>query len=164
VIRADATALDGPILRQAFSCFPSGVTALCGLVAGEPVGMAASSFTSVSLDPPLCLVCVANTSSTWAQLRTAGRLGVSVLSSDHDDACVSLSARDGDRFAGVSWKATPEGAVLVHGASAWLECAVEQEVPAGDHQVVLLRILSLEADPDVAPLVFHRSCLRQLVA
>jgi flavin reductase (DIM6/NTAB) family NADH-FMN oxidoreductase RutF len=163
VIQPDAAVLDSTVLRQAFACFPSGVMALCGLVDGQPVGMAASSFTSVSLEPPLCLVCVANSSNTWQQLREVERLGVSVMNSGHDYACRQLSTREGDRFAGVAWTATPDGAVVLFGAPAWLDCTIEREVPAGDHLVVLLRIHALEANPDVAPLVFHRSSFRLLV-
>jgi flavin reductase (DIM6/NTAB) family NADH-FMN oxidoreductase RutF len=162
VIRAASLALDGATLRRAFACFPSGVTAVCGLVDGEPVGMAASSFTSVSLDPPLVLVCVANTSSTWTRLRSLDRLGVSVLSADHDLACRQLASRDAERFADLDWSATADGAIILGGASAWLECEVEQEVGAGDHKVVLLRIHTLEADPSVDPLVFHGSQFRRL--
>jgi hypothetical protein len=74
------TAVDGnfdqALLRQAFGAFPSGVTAFCGLIDGVAEGMAASSFTSVSLDPPLVSVCVANTSTTWPKLARLDRLGV----------------------------------------------------------------------------------------
>jgi flavin reductase (DIM6/NTAB) family NADH-FMN oxidoreductase RutF len=70
-------------LRRAFAMFPSGVTAVCATVEGRPVGLAASSFTSVSLDPPLVSVCIAHTSSTWPLLRAAGRVGVSVLAEGH---------------------------------------------------------------------------------
>jgi flavin reductase (DIM6/NTAB) family NADH-FMN oxidoreductase RutF len=162
MIRATAEMLDDDVLRKAFSCFPSGVTAVCALVDGVPVGMAASSFTSVSLDPPMVLVCVANASATWVQLRTSGRLGVSVLSSSHDIACRQLASKHGDRFAGIGWNATDDGAVFVEGASAWLDCEVDREVPAGDHLVVLLRIRALEADPELPPLVFHKSQFHSL--
>lgn len=156
--------LDGPTLRRAFSCFPSGVTAICGLVDGEPVGMAASSFTSVSLDPPLVLVCVARESGTWARLRSVERLGVSVLSAQQADGCRQLAARDGDRFAGLAWTRTDGGAVTIASSSAWLECEVASEVEGGDHTVVLLRILQLDADPTIEPLVFHGSAFRRLEA
>ena len=68
MIRASDRRFDDVLLRQAFGCFPSGVTAFCGMLGGVPEGMAASSFTSVSLDPALVSVCVANTSSTWPRL------------------------------------------------------------------------------------------------
>jgi flavin reductase (DIM6/NTAB) family NADH-FMN oxidoreductase RutF len=73
-----ATVRDPQQLRRVFGSFPSGVAAVAALVAGEPVGIAASSFTSVSLDPPLVSVCIAHTSTTWPVLRTASRLGVSI--------------------------------------------------------------------------------------
>lgn len=149
-------------LRRAFGCFPSGVIAVCAIVDGEPVGMAASSFTSVSVAPALVSICVQNTSTTWPRLRDRPRLGVSVLAECHDEACVSLSRKVGDRFAGVSWTELPGGGVLVLGASAWLDCRVCAEVPAGDHTIVLLEIDGLGADPNRPPLVFHGSRFRRL--
>jgi flavin reductase (DIM6/NTAB) family NADH-FMN oxidoreductase RutF len=113
VIRIAGDQLDARALRQAFGCFPSGVTAVCGIVDGTPVGMAASSFTSVSIDPPLVSVCVANESATWKALRKLDVLGVSVLSTEHEQACRQLAAKDGDRFAGLGWYATDDGAVMM---------------------------------------------------
>jgi flavin reductase (DIM6/NTAB) family NADH-FMN oxidoreductase RutF len=140
------------------------VTALCGLVDGQPVGMAVSSFTSVSLDPPLVLVCVAHTSSTWEQLSGLERLGVSVLGSIHEVGCRALSAKDGDRFASIDWRTTELGAVFIEDATAWLDCGIEQVHDAGDHKIVVLRIHDLDADVEVAPLVFHGSKFRALHA
>jgi flavin reductase (DIM6/NTAB) family NADH-FMN oxidoreductase RutF len=124
--------------------------------------MAISSFTSVSLDPPLVLVCVAHTSSTWQQLAALDRLGVSVLGSTHEGGCRALSSKDPDRFASIDWRTTELGAVFIEGASAWLDCEVEQIHEAGDHKIVLLRIHDLDSDVEVAPLVFHASRFRAL--
>ena len=74
-------------LRRVFAAFPTGVTAIAALVDGVPVGLAASSFTSVSLEPPMVSVCVARTSATWPLLRRADRLGVSVLGAHQEEAC-----------------------------------------------------------------------------
>lgn len=152
-------------LRQVFGAFPSGVTAIAALVDGQPVGLAASSFTSVSLDPPLVSVCVAHTSTTWPRLGKAPHLGLSVLSDDQTDFCRRLAATTGDRFAGVPWCATSDGAVLLGQASAWLDCTVEQTIEAGDHDIVLLRVHThrVDPDPDRAPLVFHASQFRRLM-
>jgi flavin reductase (DIM6/NTAB) family NADH-FMN oxidoreductase RutF len=158
------TAVDGQfdqaLLRQAFGCFPSGVTAFCGLRGGVAEGMAASSFTSVSMDPPLVSVCVANTSSTWPKLADLPRLGLSVLA----DGLVAraLSAKNGDRFADVQWEAADSGAVFVHGATLWLECAPFKRVEAGDHEIVVLQITALAMYPDIAPIIFHRSAFHGL--
>lgn len=156
--------VDGAELRRVYGCFPSGVTAVCAVVNGVPVGMAASSFTPVSVDPPLVSVCVQNSSTTWPRLRGRPRLGVSVLAEDHGQACVSLSCKAGDRFAGVPWTQQAGGSVFVHGASAWLDCRLHTEIPAGDHTIILLEICALGADPDTPPLVFHGSRFRRLAA
>ena len=155
---------DPKALRDAFACFPSGVVAVCAMIDGSPVGMEASSFTSVSLAPPLVSFCAQTASATWPRLRARPRLGISVLAEAHDSACVSLSRKTGDRFADVDWEATESGAVIVHGATAWLECDVHSEVPAGDHSIVLLQIRGMETTPGVPPLIFHGSRFRRLVA
>lgn len=151
-------------LRDVFGAFPSGVTALAARIGGRPVGIAASSFTSVSIDPPLVSVCVGAASSTWPVLSQAPRLGVSVLGADHGDACRRLSARDGDRFAGLSWRATGDDAVLLEEAAAWFDCSIERRIPAGDHEIVVLRIHDYAGDAAVEPLVFHGGTFRKLAA
>lgn len=162
MIAAVDNQFDQTLLRQAFGCFPSGVTAFCGLLDGVAEGMAASSFTSVSLDPALVSVCVANTSTTWPKLAKLDRLGLSVLADDHASVARSLSSKTGDRFSGVDWVATHSGAVFVHGATLWLECAPFKRVEAGDHEIVVLQIEALAMYPDVAPMIFHRSNFREL--
>jgi flavin reductase (DIM6/NTAB) family NADH-FMN oxidoreductase RutF len=153
---------DGAELRRVFGCYPSGVAALCAMVDGEPVGMAASSFTSVSVDPPLVSICVQNDSRTWPRLRDRPRLGLSVLAEGHSDACRSLSCKEGDRFAGVSWTELPTGGIFVRGSSAWLDCRLHSEVGAGDHTIVVLEICALGADAERPPLVFHGSRFHRL--
>jgi flavin reductase (DIM6/NTAB) family NADH-FMN oxidoreductase RutF len=138
------------------------VTAVCAMLDNGPQGMAASSFTSVSLDPPLVSVCVAHSSTTWPTLATRSTLGVSVLAQDHTEVAASLSSKTGDRFADVAWEAAESGAIFVHGSTLWLECAVYDQLPAGDHDIVLLRILALQIYPDIAPMIFHGSKYRQL--
>lgn len=153
---------DPRTLRNAFGCFPTGVTAICAMIDGQPVGMAASSFVSVSLDPPLVLVCIQNSSSTWQKLRGAPRIGVSVLGEGHDRACSQLAAKSGDRFESLEWSMTEDGAVLLEGAAVSLDCSIAEEIAAGDHRLVLLRIEKLEFQPAVNPLVFHGSRFRRL--
>ena len=154
--------IDGARLRKVFGMYPTGVAVLAALVDGIPEGLAASSFTSVSLDPPLVSVCVAHTSSTWPRLRSATRIGVSVLSGDQEQAGRQLSAKGVDRFAGLAWRETPGGALLLEGASAWLDVSVHQHVVAGDHDIVILRVHDLGSDHGLQPLVFHASQFRRL--
>jgi len=151
-----------PTLRAAYGCFPSGVVAVCALRHGEPIGIAASSFVAVSMDPPLVSVCVQHTSTTWPRLADRPRLGLSVLGADHDTACLQLAAKTGDRFAGLDWTATDNGAVFLQQAATWLDCSIDQIVPAGDHDIVLMRVEGLEIYESVDPLVFHASTFHSL--
>lgn len=89
-------------------------------------------------------------------------LGISVLGEAHDAAVRTLAAKTGDRFAGLETVSNDAGAVFIKGTSVWLESAIEQLVPAGDHTIVVLRVNQVKVDPNVAPIVFHRSVLRRL--
>jgi flavin reductase (DIM6/NTAB) family NADH-FMN oxidoreductase RutF len=149
--------LDGATLRRVFGAFPTGVTSLAAVVDGTPVGLAANSFTSVSLEPPLVSVCVAVTSETWPVLRTAKRIGVSVLGDDHAQASRQLAARGVDRFDGLDWYTNDDGAIFLTRTTAWLDCSIDREIRAGDHDIIVLAVHRLGIDTAVAPLVFHGS-------
>ena len=152
-------------LKRAYSCFPTGVVAVCCLgTADAPLGMAASAFTTVSLDPPLVSVCVQNTSTTWPRLREAPALGVSVFSHTQSALCRQLAGPAEHRFDNTTPQATDDGALFLPDSAAQLSCHIHSEVPAGDHTVVLLQIDALDCDPDVEPLVFHASTFRALEA
>ena len=156
------TELSPSTLREAFGHFPSGVIAIAAEVDGARVGLAASTFVPVSLDPPLVSFCVQNTSETWPRLKDLPSLGISVLGESHDEAARTLAAKTGDRFAGLQTVSRESGAVFVEGTSVWLESAIEQLVPAGDHTIVILRVCDITVHSDVAPIVFHRSAFRRL--
>lgn len=151
-------------LRRAFSVYPTGVVAVCAKDGDAPNGMAMNSFATVSLDPPLVSVCVANTSTTWEKLKSAPVLGISVLGSEHGDLCRKLSARGVDRFVGVHWRASDDGAVLIENSALWLECAIWQTMDGGDHQVVLLEVKRSEVFPQTVPLLFHQSQFRDFAS
>ncbi|WP_087130008.1 flavin reductase family protein [Microbacterium esteraromaticum] len=153
-------------LRRAFSSFPTGVVAVCALRDDEtePIGMAVNSFTSISLEPALVAISVANTSRTWTKLAAASSVGLSVLGHGQEQASRSLSSRDGDRFDGVRWVAQDSGAVHLEDAALWLTCHFEKLVAAGDHTIVLLAIDDVQHFDDIEPLVFHQSRYRSIVA
>jgi flavin reductase (DIM6/NTAB) family NADH-FMN oxidoreductase RutF len=163
----NASSLGGTELRRAFAHVPSGVVAICADTGSERIGMAISTFVPVSLDPPLAAFCVQNTSTTWRRLAQRPRLGVSVLADVHAHAARSLAARDRDRFAGVRTETHDSGALFVAGCSVWMDVSVHQQIPAGDHAIVVLRIHELhlgdESNATVEPIVFHRSSFRTLV-
>ena len=160
----NSTGLSPSSLREAFGHFPCGVIAIAAQVDGERVGLAASTFVPVSLDPPLVSFCVQNTSTTWPKLADVPALGISVLGESHDAAARKLATKTGDRFAGLETELRGSGAVFIHGTSIWLESAIEQSVPAGDHTIVILRVSEITVHNDVPPIIFHRSIFRRLDA
>ena len=162
--------LDPTRLRRAFGIFPSGVVAVAAEVEGRLVGLAASSFSSVSLDPPLVQFSVANTSKTWPDLRRARHLGLTVLADHHGGVCRQLAGVVDRRFDGLSVSATDDGAVTLDDGLARFDCSVYREVEAGDHTIVLLRLHAVEhgdaadGEHQGLPLVFHRSGFGTLAA
>jgi flavin reductase (DIM6/NTAB) family NADH-FMN oxidoreductase RutF len=149
-------------LREAFGHFPTGVVAIAAQVDGVREGLASSTFVPVSLEPPLVSFCVQNTSTTWPKLKGLPMLGISVLGEAHDEAALTLAAKTGDRFAGLETVSYTSGAVFIRGTGLWLESAIEQLIPAGDHTIVVLRVNGVTVDAEVAPIVFHRSTFRRL--
>lgn len=154
--------LSAASLREAFSHFPSGVVAIAAETGGTRIGLTASTFVPVSLEPPLVSFCVQNTSETWPRIKHLPVLGISVLAESHDEAARMLASKTGDRFAGLETVSSCAGAVFVRDTSVWLETTIEQEVPAGDHTIVILRIRDVTVQGSIAPIVFHRSGFRRL--
>ncbi|MFI0192926.1 flavin reductase family protein [Streptomyces sp. NPDC017082] len=156
---ADSAAadLDPARLRDVFGTFATGVVAVTAFDDGRPTGLAANSFTSVSLDPPLVSFCAALTSSTWPRIRGARRLAVNVLAANQREVCERFAAKGGDKAAGLDWFSSPGGAPLVAGSLTWLECSVEHEYPAGDHLVVIARVRQAGGPFAGSPLLFFRS-------
>jgi flavin reductase (DIM6/NTAB) family NADH-FMN oxidoreductase RutF len=158
------TAFDSRTLRQAFGSFPTGVTVV---TVGGPVphGMTANSFTAVSLDPPLLLVCVEHGAVMHDVLATAGRFAVSVLGAGHGGIARYFADRKRpmgeEQFADVDWHAGEHsGAPLITGALAHFECSVWRSYDGGDHTIFLGELLAVRRSEDEEPLLFHRGRLR----
>ena len=149
--------LDPARLRRAFGVFPTGVVAVAAEVDGRLTGLAASSFTGVSLDPPLVSFSVASTSKTWPDLRRAAHLGVTVLADHHGEVCRQLAGPVDHRFDGIAVKASDQGAVTLDEGLARFDCTIYREVEAGDHVIVLLQLHAVEHPETGSPLIFHRS-------
>jgi flavin reductase (DIM6/NTAB) family NADH-FMN oxidoreductase RutF len=155
--------LDPAGLRKAFGIFPTGVVAVAAEVDGELTGLAASSFSSVSLDPPLVSFSIANTSKTWPQLRRARHVGVTILADHHGPVARRLAGPVATRFEGLSLTRTELGAVTLVDGLAQFDTSIYREVEAGDHTIVLLRLHTVEHVDTSSPLVFHRSAFRSLL-
>lgn len=146
---------DSASFRAVLGHFATGITVITAMDGAEPVGLAANSFTSVSLDPPLVLFCAAKTSSTWPRIQRAGHFTVNVLD-EHQEPMSKVFATPGaDRFGQVAWRVGNHGPILedVH---AFLDCDIETEHDAGDHIIVVGRVRALGLMADAGPLLFYR--------
>ncbi|MFI7306330.1 flavin reductase family protein [Micromonospora aurantiaca] len=154
---AATVAPDHLAYRGVLGSFPTGVVVVTGHGrVAPPAGLSISSFTSVSLDPPLVSFCVAHTSTTWPRLRAASCWCVNVLGAGQHELCRRFATAGVERFKDCSWHPSPGGAPVLDGAVAWLECTPYAEHRAGDHVIVVARVREFGHRRDGSPLVLLR--------
>jgi flavin reductase (DIM6/NTAB) family NADH-FMN oxidoreductase RutF len=154
---------DPRTLRDAMGCFATGITIVTALDGnGMPAGLTANSFTSVSLDPPLLLVCVANTSGTAPVLRDASHFGVNVLQIGQQPASNRFATKGEDRFANLPWAPGETGVPLLGGSLVSFECQRESLHEAGDHFILIGRVVRAQFEPHRDPLLYFRGKYRRL--
>ncbi|MEX2100781.1 MAG: flavin reductase family protein [Acidimicrobiia bacterium] len=142
--------------RDVFGHFATGVTIVTAMNGDEPVGMAANSFTSLSLDPPLVLFCVAESSSTWPKMKDAGNFAVNILGEDHEGMSRLFAQKGADRFGQTAWHCGVSGAPVLDEAIAYIDCEFEAEYPGGDHNIIVCRVLDLDMREGARPLLFFK--------
>jgi flavin reductase (DIM6/NTAB) family NADH-FMN oxidoreductase RutF len=151
--------------KAAMAAFGSGVTVITTVdAAGEPFGLTATAFSSVSKNPPLCLVCVAHSAEGYPVIRDVGRFAVNILARSQEDSSARFATHGIDKFAGVAWTRGGEtGCPLLMGALASIECVVTATIPAGDHDVFLGAIQSIRVE-NGEPLVYFRGRYCDLIS
>ncbi len=123
---------------------------------GEPCGFTANAFTSLSIDPPLVLVCVDRAGNSHASIRAAGVFTVNVLGSDDERLARHFAVSGGsDKFEGIAWRTAASGAPILEESLAWVDCSVRQTVPGGDHTIFIGEVLAADAE-EGEPLIFYR--------
>jgi flavin reductase (DIM6/NTAB) family NADH-FMN oxidoreductase RutF len=154
---------DARTLRDALGCFATGVTIVTAHSDdGTPVGLTANSFTSVSLDPPLLLVCVANNAGTAPVLRAAKQFAVNVLQTEQEPTSNEFAGKSADRFAATPWDVGEFGAPVVAGSLCSFECAHHAVHEGGDHFILVGRVQKATFDPQLDPLLYFRGKYRRL--
>lgn len=147
--------------RDVLGSFASGVTVVTTVSNGEPVGMTCQSFSSVSLDPPLVLFIPAKTSRAWPLMQRSGRFCVNFLAAGQAELSNTMASRGTDKFAGVSWQPTEStGSPLLEGALGYVDCSIHAVHEAGDHYVVIGRVLDLALGEAEKPLLFFQGKYR----
>jgi len=148
--------------RRACGRFATGVTVATVFDAeGLPHGLTVSSFTSVSLAPPLVSICLGHAVSLIDQFRAANLFGINILADDQQRLSERFARKGEDRFQGVAWTPGETGVPLIDGVLAAIECRVEQRIPVGDHDIFVGRIVATRV-ADGAPLLHFSGAYRKL--
>jgi 3-hydroxy-9,10-secoandrosta-1,3,5(10)-triene-9,17-dione monooxygenase reductase component len=149
--------------KDAMSEFATGVTIVAGMENGEPVGFTCQSFVSLSIDPPYIALAPARTSTSWPRIARAGKFCVNVLADGQSQLCQGFALSGGDKFSGVEWRPAPAtGAPVIAGCLAWVDCSMELVHAAGDHELIIGRVLDLGVNGG-SPLLFVRRGYAALV-
>ncbi|MEO6225344.1 MAG: flavin reductase family protein [Sphingomicrobium sp.] len=154
---------DPRTLRDALGCFATGVTVVtCLGDDGQPAGLTVNSFTSVSLDPPLLLVCLHKAASSAAALIGAERFAINVLQTGQQPASIRFAARDEDRFGDTQWSCGETGAPILAESLGVFECERFAVYDGGDHHILVGQVIKASFDGGLDPLLFFRGSYRRL--
>ncbi|MEW9532063.1 flavin reductase family protein [Microbispora sp. NPDC049125] len=155
----------GEEFRRALAVHAAGVVVITASPEGVPVGLTATSFSSVSLTPPLVSFYVAQSSATWPLLREADLFAVNVLASHQADLAARFARKGIDRFAHpTSWSQGHEGVPLLDGASAHLVCRPHHIVEVGDHVLVVGLVTGTDVRAGGRPLLYHQGRFGRFLA
>lgn len=157
------TGHDPRTLRDALGCFATGVTVVtCHAEDGTPAGLTVNSFTSVSLDPPLLLVCLAKPAASAAALIGASHFAVNVLQTGQQPASIRFATRDEDRFGTTPWACGEAGAPILEDSLGVFECRRHAVYDGGDHHILVGEVVKASFDASLDPLLYFRGRYRRL--
>ena len=153
--------IDDAQFKHALSHFASGITIVTTEHEGTDYGLTVASFASLSLSPPLVLVCISKSSSSHEPIVESGKFGVSILASDQEAVSGRFASRGGDKFAGLDVRRGTLGVPLVGNALATLECRVKDQVVGGDHSIFIGEVVDTQTR-EGAPLLYFRAAYREM--
>ena len=134
--------------------FVTGVTVVTTKEGGVPKGLAVNAYASVSLEPPLVMVCIQKTSSTYPALFASTHLGINILSNGQKPTVSTFASKSADKFAEIDWHAGPHGSPLIDGSSAALEAEIRERFQAKTHTIFICRVRHAEVS-ETAPMVYQ---------
>lgn len=154
---------DARTLRDAMGLFATGVTIVTTYDAdGKPIGLTANSFTSVSLEPPLLLVCIAKTAGSLRCFEANERFAINVLQIGQQPASDRFARRGEDRFADTQWEPGEFGSPVLHNSLTSFECKRYEIYEGGDHIILVGEVLKAQFEPRRDPLLYFRGKYRRL--
>lgn len=143
--------------RDVLGAFASGVTVVAAMGDDGPAGLTVQSFASVSLDPPLVMFSVAKSARSWPTIERAGAFCATILAADQAPLAVRMATRGIDKFSGVEWTpSTVTGSPVIEGGLGHVDCRIEAVYEAGDHLIVLGRVVDLATTGRQDALLFYR--------
>ena len=152
---AESALADQQVYRDVIGRFASGVTVITTTVDGAPFGTTASAVSSLSLEPPMVLVCLNKTSETGAAVFKAQSFAVNILADAQEHLAAKFATKGADKFAGVAVRTGLTGNPLLDGSLATIECRTVETVTGGTHTVFLAEVLTAQAR-ELAPLTYFR--------
>jgi flavin reductase (DIM6/NTAB) family NADH-FMN oxidoreductase RutF len=150
--------------RDVLGRFASGVTIVTASTTDGPVGFTCQSFTALSLEPPMVALVPSKQSTSWPRIAAAGAFCVNILHEGQVELSRTFAVPGAvrpDKFSGTSWHRGPSGAPVLDGVLAWVECELEMVHDAGDHEIVLGRVVDLGVGSG-EPLLFYRGTFGRL--
>ncbi|OAA25778.1 conserved protein of DIM6/NTAB family [Frankia sp. EI5c] len=150
--------------RAVLGHFCSGIVIVTAMDGSEPVGMTCQSFSSASLEPPLVMFLPARSSTSYPRIRAAGSFCVNVLDNAQEPISQQFARSGTDKWRGIAWRPGENGAPVLDGALAWMECSLHREYDAGDHVITLGLVERLGAAAAGEPLLYFRGAYGQFSA
>ena len=145
------------VFRDVLGRYASGVTVVSTVSGGQPVGLTCQSFSSVSLDPPLVAFLPTKRSRSFAAIQRAGKFCVNFLAAGQESVSNQMAASDEDKFAGLDWSQAPAtGSPLLAGVVGYVDCSVHAVHEAGDHYIVVGKVLHMSVGDAEKPLLYYR--------
>lgn len=162
--RMEEPALESRAFRDTLGLYASGITIIAGHDGNEPLGFTCQSFYSVSVAPPLVSFSVMVDSTTYPRIRETGKFSVNVLAGAQQSISDQFARKKTDRWADVRWRMTSGRNPVIDGTLMWLDCKITAEHQAGDHYIVIGRVIAMSPNDwhDGAPLLYFRGKYRHL--
>lgn len=154
-------AVDEAAFKLAMSHFASGVTVVTTDSDGTRYGMTVASFASLSLRPPLVLICIEKSVKTHDAIVAAGKFGVSILAADQAEVSSRFASRRDDKFDGVAVRTGTLGMPLIEGSISTVECTLRDQLPGGDHTIFVGEVVDVQTREGL-PLLYFRSGYREM--
>ncbi len=142
--------------RSVLGHFATGITVVTGVAEGVPAGLTCQTFVSLSLDPPLIAFCPNKQSTSWRRIAGSGAFCANILTEDQEDISRVFATSGADKFRGIGWRPGETGSPILHDVLAYVDCRIEARHDAGDHEIVVGRVVDLEAAGRGRPLLSYR--------